>query len=106
VAGSEARLASVRQLYPPIEPFSAEHLKVSDLHDIYVEQSGRPDGQPVLFVHGGPGGGTDAWDLHRRWPEAELEIVPDAGHSAIEIGIADRLIEATDRFATLPSTGR
>jgi proline iminopeptidase len=45
---------------------------------------------------------SNAWDLHRRWPEAAFEIVPDAGHSAIEAGIADRLIEATDRFATLP----
>ena len=50
--------ASMREFYPAIEPFSAEHLKVSDLHDIYVEQSGHPDGQPVVFVHGGPGGGT------------------------------------------------
>jgi proline iminopeptidase len=41
---------------------------------------------------------TSAWDLHRRWPEAQFEIVPDAGHSAIEAGIADRLIGATDRF--------
>jgi proline iminopeptidase len=29
-----------------------------------------------------------AWDLHRAWPEAELRIVPDAGHSAFEAGIA------------------
>ena len=42
-----------------------------------------------------------AWDLHRAWPEAEFHIVPDAGHSASEPGIARRLIEATDRFAHL-----
>ncbi|MGB4858534.1 MAG: prolyl aminopeptidase [Dokdonella sp.] len=40
-----------------------------------------------------------AWDLHRAWPEAELTIVPDAGHSALERGITHKLIEATDRFA-------
>ena len=40
-----------------------------------------------------------AWDLHRAWPEAELNIVPDAGHSAFEPGITDALITATDRFA-------
>lgn len=40
-----------------------------------------------------------AWDLHRRWPEADLRIVPDAGHSAFERGITDELIAATDRFA-------
>ena len=40
-----------------------------------------------------------AWDLHRAWPEAELHIVPDAGHSYNEPGILDRLVRATDRFA-------
>ena len=40
----------------------------------------------------------NAWDLHRAWPEAELEIVPDAGHSAFEPGIADALIRATDGY--------
>jgi proline iminopeptidase len=42
---------------------------------------------------------TSAWDLHRAWPEAELVIVPDAGHSMREEGIAAALIAATDRFA-------
>ncbi|WP_066934466.1 prolyl aminopeptidase [Microtetraspora fusca] len=40
-----------------------------------------------------------AWDLHRAWPESELHIADDAGHSYAEPGILDRLIEATDRFA-------
>ncbi len=40
-----------------------------------------------------------AWDLHRAWPEAELHIVPDAGHSFDEPGILHDLICATDRFA-------
>jgi proline iminopeptidase len=44
---------------------------------------------------------TSAWDLHRAWPEAELHIVPDAGHSVTEPGIIDKLVEATDRFAGL-----
>jgi proline iminopeptidase len=39
-----------------------------------------------------------AWDLHRAWPEADLRIVGDAGHSAFEPGIAHELIDATDRF--------
>ena len=39
-----------------------------------------------------------AWDLHRAWPEADLRIVPDAGHSAFEAGNTHELIEATDRF--------
>ena len=40
-----------------------------------------------------------AWDLHRAWPEAELHVVPDAGHSANEPGNIDALIRATDAFA-------
>jgi proline iminopeptidase len=43
-----------------------------------------------------------AWDLHRAWPEAELRIVADAGHSAFEPGIAHELVTATDRFARAP----
>lgn len=39
-----------------------------------------------------------AWDLHRRWPEAQFEMIPDAGHTATEPGIADALIRATDGF--------
>ena len=40
-----------------------------------------------------------AWALHKRWPEADLKIVPDAGHSATEPGIISELVAATDRFA-------
>ncbi|KAJ3692574.1 hypothetical protein LUZ60_011669 [Juncus effusus] len=47
-----------RNLYPYIEPYSHGFLKVSDVHTIYFEQSGKPDGYPVLFLHGGPGAGT------------------------------------------------
>ena len=39
-----------------------------------------------------------AWDLHRAWPEADLHIVQDAGHSAFEPGNMHQLLEATDRF--------
>lgn len=42
-----------------------------------------------------------AWELHRAWPEAELEIIPDAGHASTEPGILDALIRATDRFSAL-----
>jgi proline iminopeptidase len=40
-----------------------------------------------------------AWDLHRAWPEAELRIVADAGHSAFERGIVRELVRATAQFA-------
>ncbi len=48
-----------RSFYPEIEPYDVGMLRVSDLHTIYYEQSGNPKGKPVVFVHGGPGGGTD-----------------------------------------------
>lgn len=41
---------------------------------------------------------TSAWDLHRAWPGSRLEIVDDAGHSAVEPGIVHHLVAATDRF--------
>jgi proline iminopeptidase len=41
---------------------------------------------------------TSAWDLHRAWPEAELHITPDAGHSITEPGNLSALVEATDKF--------
>src|SRR5688500_1140048 len=46
--------------YPPIKPYNKGFLKVSPVHDIYYEESGNPKGKPVVFLHGGPGGGTDA----------------------------------------------
>lgn len=44
-------------LYPEIEPYHTEMLPVSDIHTLYVEQVGNPEGRPVVFLHGGPGGG-------------------------------------------------
>jgi proline iminopeptidase len=49
----------LRSLYPEIEPFDSGFLKVSALHTLYYEQSGNPNGKPVVFLHGGPGGGIN-----------------------------------------------
>jgi proline iminopeptidase len=49
---------NMRFLYPPIEPYRVEYLSVSDRHTLYLEESGNPQGCPVIFLHGGPGGGT------------------------------------------------
>ncbi len=40
-----------------------------------------------------------AWNLHKAWPEADMFVIPDAGHAAYEEGIARALVAATDRFA-------
>jgi proline iminopeptidase len=42
---------------------------------------------------------ASAWELHRRWPAARLEIIADAGHSSLEPGVVDALVAATDAFA-------
>ena len=47
-------------LYPPIDCFNSGRLKVSNLHEIYYEESGNPKGKPVVFLHGGPGGGSES----------------------------------------------
>ena len=47
----------MRDLYPPIEPYNLGKLPVSQLHTIHYEESGNPQGKPVVFLHGGPGGG-------------------------------------------------
>lgn len=49
----------MRELYPPIDPYHTGMLPVSDLHTLYYEQVGNPNGKPIVFLHGGPGGGCD-----------------------------------------------
>jgi proline iminopeptidase len=48
-----------RGLFPPIEPYRTGILPVSEVHSIYFEECGNPEGKPVLMVHGGPGGGSN-----------------------------------------------
>ncbi len=47
-------------LFPEIEPNKEYVLTCGDIHNIYVEESGNPNGQPIIFLHGGPGGGCGA----------------------------------------------
>ncbi|XP_069125991.1 probable proline iminopeptidase [Argopecten irradians] len=70
-------MSKMRNLFPEIEPFDSGKLKVSEIHDIYYEQSGNSDGNPVLYVHGGPGGGTSARDRRYFDPEAYRIILFD-----------------------------
>jgi len=55
----------MQELYPSIDPYQTGMLSVSDLHTLYFEQVGNPDGKPILFLHGGPGGGC--YPFHRRY---------------------------------------
>jgi proline iminopeptidase len=55
-----SRAGLLKRLYPSTEPYSSGYLRVSEVHEIYWEESGNPRGKPAVFLHGGPGGGTDA----------------------------------------------
>lgn len=63
--------------YPPITPYDCGRLDVSGPHEIYFEQCGNPNGRPVLFVHGGPGGGCTPADRRFFDPEAYRIILFD-----------------------------
>ena len=56
-------------LYPEIKPYAEHRLEVSDTHNLYIEECGSPDGIPVVFIHGGPGGGCET--DHRRFFDPE-----------------------------------
>lgn len=61
-------------LYPPVEPFDSRMLDVGDGHRVHVEQCGRPDGLPVVVLHGGPGGGCSPV-MRRYFDPARYRIV-------------------------------
>ena len=46
-------------LYPDIKPYARHNIKVDDVHELYVDESGSVDGIPIVFVHGGPGSGCE-----------------------------------------------
>ncbi|KAJ3328538.1 hypothetical protein HDU76_009779 [Blyttiomyces sp. JEL0837] len=187
-------------LHPLSTSFDSGFLPVSSIHSIAYSQYGNPKGRPIVYVHGGPGGGTTpddsryfdpthyrivlfdqrgsgkstpsaelrendtwslvsdmeklrehlgidkwvvfggswgstlaltyaikhadrvkalilpvivqgrydmvcpaytAWELHKKWPEAEFHLISDAGHSAKEKGTTLKLVEAAEKFQTL-----
>jgi proline iminopeptidase len=55
----------MRELYPDIQPYRTLRLAVDDIHELYVEECGNPNGLPVVFLHGGPGAGISSY--HRRF---------------------------------------
>jgi len=64
-------------LYPEIKPYSKFELVVDDIHTLYVEECGDPHGIPVLFLHGGPGGGCGPNDRRFFDPEKYRIILFD-----------------------------
>jgi len=89
----------VRIFYPKIQPYQTHRLKVDDVHELYIEESGSLDGIPVMFIHGGPGVGCA--DCHRRFfnPEKYRIILFDqrgAGrstpHASLENNTTQHLV--------------
>jgi len=67
----------IHELYLEIKPYNTFRLKVSNIHEIFVEESGNPNGKPVIFLHGGPGGGIEP--IYRRYfnPEKWRIVILD-----------------------------
>lgn len=92
-------------LYPEIKPYATHRLRVSDIHELHLEESGNPDGTPVLFVHGGPGGGTSGNSRRFFDPERYRIIVFDqrgAGlstpHAELEDNHTDALVADMEKI--------
>jgi proline iminopeptidase len=60
----------MQTLFPPIEPYRTHTIPVSDGHRLHVEECGRADGLPVVFLHGGPGSGCEPW--HRQFFDPDI----------------------------------
>lgn len=64
-------------MYPEISPYRTEMLPVSEIHSLYLEVSGNADGLPVVYLHGGPGGGSSPNDRRYFDPSVYKIIVFD-----------------------------
>jgi len=67
----------MNDFFPEVMPFHHEMLPVDETHLLYIEQCGAPDGQPVVFIHGGPGAGCSANDRRFFDPEKYRIILFD-----------------------------
>lgn len=98
---------TMNDFYPEIEPFNFFMLDVGDDHQIYVEQCGNPLGQPVLFIHGGPGGGCSTDDRRFFDPEQYHIILFDqrgcgrsVPHGSLENNDTEHLVADIEKIRT------
>lgn len=94
-------------LYPAIKPYATHNLQVDSIHELYVEECGSPDGIPVLFVHGGPGGGCSKMDRRFFDPEKYRIVLFDqrgAGrskpHAELKDNSTNLLVEDIEAIRT------
>ncbi len=90
----------MRTLFPALEPYDHGHLPVSQAHQIYFECSGNRAGQPILFLHGGPGTGSSP-DQRRLFDPARFHIIQhdqrgcgnSTPHGSLEHNTTDHLVD-------------
>jgi proline iminopeptidase len=103
----DAHPASRRTLYPEIEPYESGRLDVGDGHNLYWELSGNPDGKPVVFLHGGPGGGSSPDHRRQFNPEKYKILVFDqrgcgksTPYASLEANTTWHLVEDIEKLRT------
>jgi len=92
-------------LYPEIHPYQQQFLQVDERHRLYVEESGNPDGIPVVFLHGGPGANSEPY--HRRYfdPKKYRIVLFDqrgcgqsTPHASLEDNTSQDLVQDIERI--------
>ena len=92
-------------LYPALRPYRTGRLPVAPPHELYFEESGNPKGKPVVFLHGGPGGGTNP-DMRRSFDPERYRIVlfdqrgcgKSTPHATLEANTTWDLVEDTEKL--------
>ncbi|MFW7266392.1 prolyl aminopeptidase [Gluconacetobacter sp. Hr-1-5] len=106
-------IAAGRMPYPPIEPYRTGILDTGDGHRVYWELCGNPDGIPVVFLHGGPGGGCTP--AHRRlFDPARYRILlfdqrgcgRSTPHAGLDNNTTWHLVEDIERLRVLTGAER
>lgn len=94
----------INWLYPEIEPYRTGRLRVSDVHELHFEECGNPAGKPVVFLHGGPGGGTDGKMRRFFHPEKYRIVLFDqrgsgksTPHASLEANTTWDVVEDTEK---------
>ena len=98
---------SRRGLYPEIEPYESGMLDVGDDHNLHWELCGNPNGKPVVFLHGGPGGGSSP-DHRRQFNPDKYKILvfdqrgcgKSTPYASLEANTTWHLVEDIERLRT------
>ena len=95
----------MNEFYPEIEPYNHFLLDVGDGHQLYIEECGNPNGQTLVFIHGGPGGGCSSNDRRFFDPDCYRIILFDQRgcgrslpHGSLDNNDSTRLIEDLDNI--------